>query len=221
MLEIILVFAAIAIVGQFLVSQKSFAVFSKERGFRVTVAVLIACIIVGWLGIRFLYIPGYWWSAWTFAMVLKMGIFNTAQFASYYAILNYIGIPDLLVSIVTWYIWVFFGVFEYSVMPFFVFAIFTSIPYAVFALIVLAHRAGEEASFWGNIPLWSGAAIVGFIQFLAVIYLLAANMWAQAHIMTTFLMWGYTDLLIVIFLPLALTVVLPVAITFQAGRLCG
>lgn len=221
MLEIILVFTAIAIAGQFLVSQESFAMFFKERRFGVTVAVLIACIIAGWLGLRFLYTPGYWWSAWTFAMVLKMGIFNTTQFASYYTILYYIGIPDLLVSIVIWYIWVFFGVFEYSVMPFFVVAIFTSIPYAVFAFIVLARRAGEEAPFWVNIPVWSGAAIVGFIQFLAVIYLLAANMWAQAHIMTTFFLWGYIDLLIVIFLPLAITVILPIAIIFWVTRFLG
>nr|MDO8082859.1 hypothetical protein [Candidatus Freyarchaeota archaeon] len=200
-----------------MVTQKSFATAFKMRRRSEIILVLVATI-VGWLGLRFLYFGAYWWAAWTMAMVLHMGILNTTIFASYYIILLYLGIPYLLVYIVIDYIWIFYGVFTYSVIPYFIFLIFTSIPYTVLGIIFLELKSGEESkSGWGGIfPAGFGAAVLGFIQFIAIIVLLSTNLWAQLYFGITYILWAYTDLLITIFLPLALVVFLPISIVWGA-----
>ena len=202
-----------------MVTQESFAGVLKQRRWAVSFAILIIATVAGWLGLRFLYFGAYWWAAWTFAMVLKMGVLNVTQFTSFYIILEYLGTSYLLEGIVVYYIWIFYGVFTYSVIPFLFFLIFTSIPFAVIALIILALRSREDVPFWVNIPVGIGAFIVGILQFIAIIVLLATNPWAQLYIPVTFFLWAWIDLLIIIFLPLGLTVLLPIGIVYGLSRI--
>ncbi|WXG39693.1 MAG: hypothetical protein WED07_02480 [Candidatus Freyarchaeum deiterrae] len=212
-------------VGQFLVTQKSFAAAFKMRRWSAIIAGLVGATIAGWLGLRFLYYDAYWWAAWTMAMVFHVGIFNTTILTSYYVILQYLGIPDLLVYLVIYYIWIFYGVFAQSVMPYFIILIFTSIPYTVLGIIFLALKSKEEGKsgwFGGEGKPWGvsvfprgfGAAVLSIIQLIAIIELLTTNLWAQLYLGVTYFTWAYTDLLITIFLPLALVVFIPAAIVW-------
>jgi hypothetical protein len=220
MQEILFALIAFAMAGQFLVTQKSFAETFKMRKRAAIVVAFVFGTIAGWLGLWFLYSDAYWWAAWTMAMVAHMGFFNTAILASDYVILQYLGIPNLLMYVVIYYIWIFYGVFAQSVMPFFLFVIVTSIPYAVIGTIYLALKSGEEGKLgWTSVfPRGAGAACLGFIQLIAIIELLATNPWAQLYLGITYYYWAYTDLLITIFLPLALVVYLPIGIVWGIIR---
>jgi hypothetical protein len=101
-------------------------------------------------------------------------------------------------------------------MPFFLFLILTSIPYSVVGIIYLAWKSGEEGKLgWATIfPRGAGSAVLGFIQLIAIIELLATNPWAQLYFGVTYFSWAYTDLLITIFLPLVLVVYLPMGIVW-------
>lgn len=211
MLEIVLILAAFAFAGHWLVSKgvsDRFRGVLEQRRWGAAVAILVVSIIVAWLGLRFLYTHGYWWVAWTMSIVLHLGILNTTLFTALYLTL-----PIFMGHVLAYYIWVFYGIFTFSVIPFFYFVIFTSLPYAVISLIVLSLRSREKEPAWTHLfPVnWVGG-VLGFIQFIAIIILLATNPWAQIFLELTFFLWAWIELLITIFLPLGITLYLPVAI---------
>ncbi|MFB0563918.1 MAG: hypothetical protein ACETWM_22185 [Candidatus Lokiarchaeia archaeon] len=180
----------------------------ERRSWGVAAAIVVISTIVAWLGLRFLYFHGYWWVAWTMGIVLRLGILNTTLFASLFLVL-----PSFMGNILAYYIWVFYGIFTFSVIPFFYFVIFTSLPYAVISLIILSLRSRENEPAWTHLfPVkWVGG-VLGFIQAIALIVLLVTNPWAQIFLGLTFFLWAWIELLITIFLPIGVTVYLPVAI---------
>ncbi|MEM2957963.1 MAG: hypothetical protein QXS27_02140 [Candidatus Jordarchaeaceae archaeon] len=211
MLEIVLLLAAFAFAGHWLVSKgvsSRFMGVLEQRRWGVAAAILVVSLIVAWLGLRFLYLHAYWWMAWTMGIVLRLGLLNTTLFTALY-----LTAPSFMGHVLAYYIWVFYGIFTFSVIPFFYFVIFTSLPYTVISLIVLSLRFREDGPAWTHLlPVkWVGG-VLGFIQFIAIIVLLATNPWAQIFLGLTFILWAWIELLIVIFLPLALTLYLPVAI---------
>ncbi len=215
MLEIVLLLAAFAFAGHWLVSKgvsSRFIRVMEQRRWGAAAAILVVSLIVAWLGLRFLYLHVYWWLAWTMGIVLRLGILNTTLFTALY-----LTAPSFMGHILAYYIWVFYGIFTFSVIPFFYFVIFTSLPYTVLSLIVLSLRFRENEPAWSHLlPVkWVGG-VLGFLQFIAIIVLLATNPWAQIFLGLTFFLWAWIELLIVIFLPLALTLYLPVAIVANA-----
>jgi hypothetical protein len=211
MLELILLLTAFAFAGHWLVAETVTDRFKRvieQRRWGVAAAIVIISLIVAWLGLRFLYFHGYWWVAWTTGIVMRLGILNTTLFTSLYLIS-----PIFMGNILIYYIWVFYGIFTYSVIPYFYFVTFTSLPYAAISLIILSLRSrGNEPAWTHLFPVkWCGG-VLGFIQAIAIIVLLATNPWAQIFLGLTFFLWAWIELLITIFLPLAVTVYLPVAI---------
>lgn len=211
MLELILVLTAFAFTGHWLVAESVTDRFKRvleQRRWKVAAAIVIISTIVAWLGLRFLYFHGYWWVAWTTGIVMRLGILNTTLFTSLYLVS-----PILMGNILIYYIWVFYGIFTFSVIPYFYFVIFTSLPYAAISLIILSLRSQKNEPAWTHLfPVkWSGG-VLGFIQAIAIIVLLATNPWAQIFLGLTFFLWAWIELLITIFLPLGVTVYLPVAI---------
>lgn len=209
MYEVIIALVAFGYMGTLLVAtSKDFlrAMFKKKWGL-VAGLTAVGTIIV-WLALYFLYSFLYWWIAWTMSVVLHLGILNLILFTSLFLIY-----PEIMGGILLSHIFTFYGIFTYSVMPLFLYIAVTFPPFIIIAIITMVIKSRKlnkgGVSFRSIAVFRMVGAVLILLQFPLILILLFLNPWAQAYISITFFLWGYTELLITIFLPITILAAIP------------